>query len=72
MMITTEMLFEHNVGQIVQSIETEYNILIQSDFDTNPDKFLDFITWLELHPKIVGEAFMKHIINYGITNDDIS
>ena len=72
MIITTEMLFENNVKQMVQSIETDYYSQIQSDFDTYPDEFPDLLTWLELHPNIVGEAFMKHIISYGFTNQDIN
>lgn len=71
MLITQEMLFENNVREIVSSIETEYFHDIQRDFDQNPQKYPDLLTWLELHPEIVGVAFMKHIINYGFTNQEI-
>ena len=62
MLITTEMLFESNVKQIVSKIEADYCEQIQHDFDTFPDKYDDLFTWLELNPKIVGEYFIKHLI----------
>jgi hypothetical protein len=72
MIITKEMLFDNNVKQIIQAIETDYYSQIQKDFDTNPNLYCDFLTWLELHPEIVGKAFISHIINYGYTNEDIN
>jgi len=72
MIITQEMLFENNVRQIVADIETEYQATIMADFERNPDEYPDLLTWLEKHPTIVGEAFMKHIINYGFNNEEIS
>jgi hypothetical protein len=72
MIITTEMLFETNVKQIVSKIETDYGMTIQQDFDLFPDKYDDLFTWLELHPQIVGEYFIKHLIDFGFTNDDIN
>ena len=69
--ITNEMLFENNVKEIISKIEVSYNHDIQKDFDTNPTKYPNLITWLELHPEIVGKAFMNHIINYGFTDEDI-
>lgn len=57
--ITKEMLFNHNVKQIVDSIETDWKKEIQNDFDTEPNKYPNLLTWLELHPVIVGKAFIK-------------
>jgi hypothetical protein len=70
--ITTEMLFENNVKQIIRKIEQEYQKDIQTDFDNEPSKYPDLLTWLELQPGVVGRAFMQHIIEYGITNEDIN
>ena len=70
--ITQEMLFQNNVIEIIRKIETDYNKEIQQDFDNNPNKYPDLMTWLELHPQIVGMYFIRHLINYGFTNDDIN
>ena len=72
MIITTEMLFDNNVKQIVSSIETNYNRQIQNDFDKHPDIYPDLLTWLELHPDIVGKAFIAHLVNGGYTNEDLN
>jgi hypothetical protein len=72
MMITKELLFDNNVKQIVRKIETDYSTEIQHDFDTYPNKYDDLFTWLEFHPQIVGEYFIKHLIDFGFTNDDIN
>ena len=72
MIITTEMLFDNNVKQIVQAIETDYYSQIQNDFDNNPETYTDLLTWLELHPEILGKAFITHLINAGYTNDDLN
>ncbi len=71
-MITKEMPFSNNVMAIINNIESNYKDLIQSDFDNEPTKYTDLMTWLELNPEIVGKQFMNHVINYGFTNDDIS
>ena len=71
-LITTEMLFDNNLKQIVSKIETDYGSLIMLDFDQHPDKFPDLFTWLELHPEIVGRYFMAHIIEMGFINEDIN
>ena len=72
MIITTEMLFDNNVKQIVSSIERDWNAQIQSDFDKQPDRYPDLLTWLELHPEIVGKAFIAHLINGGYTSEDLN
>jgi hypothetical protein len=71
-LITTEMLFENNVKQIAGLLENNYGNQIQADFDRQPDKYPDLLTWMELHPEEVGKVFMAHLINYGFTNDDIN
>ena len=71
-LITTEMLFENNVKQIVGLLENNYGAIIQADFDRQPDKYPDLLTWMEENPEIVGKAFMQHLINYGFTNEDIN
>ena len=70
--ITDDMLFYINFKKIIKSIEVDYNHDIQRDFDKNPTQYPDLMTWLELHPDIVGKAFMKHIIEYGITDEDLN
>lgn len=72
MIITAEMLFENNVKQIIEKIVDDYHVEIQRDFDKFPNQFVNLLSWLELHPKIVGEYFFKHIINYGFTDEDIN
>jgi hypothetical protein len=72
MLITTEMLFENNVKEVIKKIETDYRETIQLDFNHSPQRYPDLFTWLEENPAIVGQAFMQHLINYGFTNDDIS
>lgn len=72
MIITSEMFFENNIKQIVQIIQTDYSDEIQSDFNNEPSVYPDLLTWLELHPRIVGEVFMGYIVNFGFTNDDIN
>ena len=71
-LITTEMLFENNVKQIVGLLENNYGAIIQADFDRQPDKYPDLLTWMELHPEEVGKVFMAYLINYGFTNDDLN
>ena len=70
--ITTEMLFINNIQIIIEAIKKDYCSEIQYDFDNEPNKYTDLFTWLEYNPKIVGKAFTDHLINYGITNDDIN
>jgi len=50
-LITTEMLFENNVKQIVGLLENNYGSIIQADFDRQPEKYPDLLTWMELHPE---------------------
>jgi hypothetical protein len=71
-MITNEMLFENNVKKIVGLLENNYGTVIQSDFDNQPEKYPDLLTWMELHPEDVGKVFMTYIINYGFSNEDIN
>ncbi len=71
-LITTEMLFENNVKQIAELLENNYGSQIQADFDRQPDKYPDLLTWMELHPEEVGKVFMSYLINYGFTNEDIN
>jgi len=71
-LITTEMLFENNVKQIVGLLENNYGAIIQADFDRQPDKYPDLLTWMELHPTEVGKVFTAYLINYGFTNEDIN
>lgn len=70
-LITAEMLFENNVKEIAGALENNYGSIIQRDFDNEPAKYPDLITWMELHPTEVGQIFMAHVINYGFTNEDI-
>ena len=70
--ITTEMLFQNNVQQIVRKIESDYKADIQRDFDEMPNLCPDLLTWMERNPEAVGRAFMEHIINYGFTNEDLN
>jgi len=69
--ITTEMLFDNNIQKIVGTLENSFGDLIQKDFDEQPDKYPDLISWMEQHPREVGIVFMAHIIDYGITNEDL-
>lgn len=69
--VTQELLFESNVKQIVKGIETDYNHEIMQDFHNCPQRYPDLFSWLCENPEIVGKAFMKHLINYGITEQDI-
>ena len=55
--ITQEMLFENNVKAIIQKIEKDYKAPIQWSFNNMPDKYPDFLTWLEINPEIVGKYF---------------
>jgi hypothetical protein len=71
-LITKEMLFESNVFEIIQKIETDNREAIQWSFDKCPSRYPDLLTWLEENPEIVGRAFMQHLINYGFTNEDIN
>ena len=71
-LITTEMIFENNVKQIVGLLESNYGCQIQADFDRQPDKYPDLLTWMELHPEEVGKVFTSYIINYGFTNEDLN
>lgn len=70
-LITTEMLFENNVKQIVGLLENNYGSQIQTDFDRQPRKYPDLLTWMELNPEAVGKVFTAYLINYGFTNDDM-
>lgn len=72
MLITTEMLMDTNVKKLIRKIESENREQIQKDFDYQPLVFPDLLTWLELHPEIVGRYFMQMIIDYGYTNEDIN
>lgn len=70
-LITTEMLFENNVKKLIQQIEIENKDTIQWDFDNRPDRNPDLLTWMEQNPEIVGQAFVKYLVDYGFTNEDI-
>lgn len=72
MIITKEMLFNENVHQIINKIKTDWGDMIQYQLTNKPDKYPDFMTWLELNPSIVGVAFIQHLINYGYTDKDIN
>ena len=71
-LITTEILFENNVLEIIRKIESDNREAIQWGFDKCPMRYPDLFTWLEENPEIVGKAFMQHLINYGFTNEDIN
>lgn len=70
-LITTEMLFENNVKQITAMLENNYGHIIQADFEREPGKYPDLLTWMELHPEEVGKIYVAHLINYGFSNEDI-
>ncbi len=71
-LITTEMLFENNVKQIIALLQNNHGNQIQADFDRQPEKYPDLLTWMELHPKEVGEVFVAYLINYGFNNEDLN
>jgi len=71
-LITTEMLFENNVKELINKIEKENAKDIQWGFDKCPQRYPDLFTWLQENPEIVGRYFMQHLVDYGFTNEDIN
>lgn len=69
MIITTEMIFDNNVKEIVSAIKRDY--FQQIDNYIKEGRCEDMFGWMELNQNIVGHYFIQHLINYGFTNESI-
>ena len=55
--------FNSHLKRIISNIENDFYDEIQDDMISQPSLYPTLTIWLELHPEIVGAAFMKHLIH---------
>jgi len=55
--------FTSHLKHIISNIENDFYDEIQDDMISHQSLYPTLTIWLELHPEIVGKAFMQHLID---------